>query len=368
MAFKKIKMVGVFASDMEAMYFGDEGLITYKNTQTELNNANGGDIEVDLSSVGGLVDVATDIFIAFRDYKRDNPTAQLILNIKTQASSAASFFAAGEFWDMITVEDISSWMIHNPANYMFGDYQIMQENADYLKRLSALYSSTYAKRSKKTDKEIRSMMDKTTFLYGQEIVDAGFADEVLSTSGGKNKDSDFAKMQMKYKSMMSKIRQIEMKDDDFHKAVASIEKATTPLTMYQTVTVIDNTTMQKPAKSGENNNQEEVNMTAEELKKANPDTFAGIEMAGVDKERARVKSLTEMKKRKDFEGIEPIMARIDEGIENGESQESVFAGISAILMKNSVQASLESPGNINGGGETTMSGEGGKPEPAKVTW
>ena len=62
-------------------------------------------------------------------------------------------------------------------------------------------------------------------------------------------------------------------------------------------------------------------------------------------------------KRKEFEGIEMIAQRIDEGIENGETMQTVEVAIMALLSKNGVQASLESPGDINSGNSSTMSGE-----------
>jgi ATP-dependent protease ClpP protease subunit len=345
MDFYKIKLNGVIASELEAMFFGDDGLITLKQVKNELDSANGRDIDVDLSSVGGLVSVGTDIFFSFRDYKRANPQAQMILNIKSQAASMASFLAEGEFWDIVTVEDISSWMMHNPAMFVEGDYRVMNDSADYLERLSALYGETYSKRSKKSEKEIRKMMDKTTYLFGKEIVEAGFADEVLATTEDKNKDSAIAQMQLKYNSVMEKFQQVKMKNDDIKKAVASIAN-------------IEQQKMQQPATSGENIIQEDVKVKdITELKEKFPGIHDATMQAGEDKERARVKSLVEMKKRKDFESITPIMERIDEGIEKGETVESVFAGISALLMKNSVQASMESPGNINTGSAGTMSGE-----------
>ena len=219
MSVYKFKMNGVFASEFESMLFGDDDLITYKKTESELQQANGKDIEVDLSSVGGLVDVGVDIFFMFRDYKGQYPTAQMQLNIKSQAASMASMFSSGEFWDLVTVEDISSFMVHNPANGMCGDYNEMYKNAEYLERLSKLYAGVYAKRSKKSDKEIRKMMDETTFLFGEEIVRNGFADEIMKTDKDKDRDSYFAQMELKYKSTMEKLETVRMQRKDIEKAV-----------------------------------------------------------------------------------------------------------------------------------------------------
>jgi ATP-dependent protease ClpP protease subunit len=350
----KINLKGVIADDWEANYFGDEGLITLKQVETELKNAGGQDIEVDFSSVGGLVSVGVDIFFAFRDYKRANPQAQMQLNMKSQIASMASHIASGEFWDMITAEDITSWMIHNPSMYGGGDYKAWQAGSEYLERLAVLYSGSYIKRSKKSEKEIRSMMDKTTYLFGDEIVKAGFADILQPTAEEKNGTAMIAQMELKYKSIMQKISQRELQENDYLKAVAKLKDE--PITM------------QKPAESGKNKIQEDVKMNFDEVKTKHPDTFAEIEKAGVSMERERVGALIEMKKRKDFEGIPAIIERIDEGIAKGETMQTVELGLMALLTKNSVQAAMESAGDINTGGSSTVSGESDNQTKKEVRW
>jgi ATP-dependent protease ClpP protease subunit len=367
----KIKLFGVIASDMEAAFFGDEGLITLSMVENELKTANGKDIEVDLSSVGGLVSVGVDIYFAFRDYKRNNPQAQMILNMKSQVASMASHIASGEFWDMVTAEDISSWMIHNPAMYVGGDYRIMKEASDHLERLAAMYSTSYKSRSKKPDKEIRAMMDKTTYLFGEEIVKNGFADEVLSTSEEKNRPSMIAQMELKYKSVMQKINQSESFQNGLQSAVARMQKEE-PLTP-------EKTEQQKPATSGQNKTQEKIKMTVDELKKDHSDVHTAIMSAGesdgfkkgIEAEQGRVKSLIEMKKRKDFEGITMIHERIDEAIEKGESIADVQMAIVAMSLKGgAVSAALDSNeiGKINSGNDTTVSGEEGNLPEMKKEW
>lgn len=231
MPFYKFKLYGIIASNLEAMLFGDENLITLEKVEAHLEEAAGNDIEVDLSSVGGLVSVGTDIYFAFRDYKRKNPNAQMIANIKSEAASMMSLITSGEFWDIVTVEDISSWMNHNPSNYAEGDYRVMESNTDYLRRLANLYAGVYSARSGKSEREVKAMMDKTTFLYGKEIVEAGFADEVLETTTEKNRDSMLATMQLKYETTMEKIKQIKFKNEDIKKAAAKLEDIGTVMTV-----------------------------------------------------------------------------------------------------------------------------------------
>lgn len=341
----KIKLSGVIASDMEASWFGDEGLITLKQVETELKNAGGQDIEVDLSSVGGLVSAGVDIYFALRDYKRQNPTAQMQLNMKSQIASMASHIASGEFWDLITAEDITSWMIHNPSMYVEGDYRIMKDASEYLERLSALYAGSYIKRSKKSEKEVRSMMDKTTYLFGEEIVKAGFADEILPTAEEKNKPAMISKIELKYKSIMKKISQHEGTENDYLKAVAKMQ---------------DEITTQKPAESGKNN-QEEIKMNFDEVKTTFSSELAGIEMAGKDKGKVEMvannKAIMELKAKEEFKNLPFIQERCDKALMEGEKIEDLKMSINAMLLDPKNAASLESPGNINTGGQGTMSGE-----------
>lgn len=364
MAIYKFKMFGVIASEIESIIFGDEDLITLKDVENNLVQANGDDIEVDLSSVGGLVNVGVDIYFELRDYKRNNPNSEMILNIKSQAASMASHIASGEFWDLITVEDISSYMLHNPENYMHGDYIVMQENADFLQRLSSLYSMSYIKRSGKSEKEIRGMMDKTTFIYGEEVVQAGFADEVLTTGEEINRESMIAHMQLKYDSMVQKFQQIEMKNEDFKKAVAKLD-------INKEHDSGSNNNKQQPATGGNNNKQEGRTMakTVEELRTENPDLYKETIQAGSDQAKsdmiANNKAIMEFKNKDEFKNLEFIQNRCEESLENSENIADLKMAVQALMLDPKNQASLDSPDDIDGGDSSTVSGEEGEKEHIK---
>lgn len=359
--FSKIKLFGVIASDLEAAFFGDEGLITLKKVETFLKESNGNDIEVDFSSIGGVVDVGVDIYFAFRDYKRQFPQAQMILNIKSQCASMASHIASGEFWDIVTVEDISSWMLHNPSNGIYGDYRDMQANADYLSRLSTLFSDSYSRRAEKTVKEIRKMMDDTTYLFGKEIVEAGFADEVLATadSDKSNKDSMIAQMQLKYNSTMEKIKQLKYKPDDFERAVAKLKDD-------------EKITMHTPAIGGVNNIQEVVIMNFDEAKKTFSAELANIEQAGKDQGKAEMiannKAIMEFMNKPEYKALPFVQERCTKALESGESFADMKLSVQALMLDPKNQAAIESPKDLNAGGSSSVSGETSSAGEAKVEW
>lgn len=330
------------------------------DVQDVLNNATG-DVEIDLSSIGGSLFEAIEIYNAIRDYKRNNPQSQMILNIKGVAASAASYIASNPAFDLVTIEDNATYMIHNPIMGAIGDYQEFETAVEHLKRLAAMVAGPYAQKSGKNIKEIRQMMDKTTWFYGKEIIKAGFADEVITTKKSKSKESAIAENEIMLKQLKKKIQEAEMKDDYFEKiaAIASVSE-----------NIIDNTNIMShcdngdsTANGGENNNNAEAIMDSKELLSKHPEIHAEIMKAGEDKgkadEKERVKSLLEMKKKKDFDGIEMIHDRIDEGIANGETVQAVELGIMAILKKNDVKAAIDTNdiGDIKQPSTKTVSGE-----------
>jgi len=331
----------------------------------ELNSAKGDDIEVDLSSSGGSVFEGVDIYHAFNDYKRQYPGSQMILNIKGIAASMGSLISSNNVFDIVTVEDTSSYMIHNPLMAVYGDYQEMEKGANFLKRLANMFVPIYAKRSKKDDKEIKKMMDAESWLFGKEIVDAGFADELIKTESNIDRNSAVAVAELNFKAVAKKVRELEIKDSDYQKvaAVFETEKPEPKKEPEKQST--------EPAPSGKNNQEDEL-MNINELKDKHPEIHAEAIEAGKSQEKERVNSLLEMKKRKDFESIQAISDRIDEGIANGETMQSVELGLFALLRKDSIKAEMDSKeiGDIDGGsGEPTVSGEkANDPNAKKAQW
>ncbi len=156
------------------------------------------EITVRFSSIGGDIFEGADIFAALSDFKKDNPMIKMNLEIKGIAASMGSFISSSPVWDSVAVEEVTGFMVHNPYTFSFGDYREMKSTGEFLERATAAYSNAYASRSGKSIPEIRDMMDKTTWFFGQDIVDAGFADKVLESADGKEQ-KDTSSMMMRYK-------------------------------------------------------------------------------------------------------------------------------------------------------------------------
>ena len=326
----------------------------------ELSLANGDDVEVIFMTPGGSISKGLAINTSLSNYKKDNKNAQMIAHV-VEANSMGSHILANSAFDLRTAEETSIAMIHNPIKGFIGDYKIMQKAADFLERLAGVMSIAYSKLMGKSDTATKKIMDdETWFLGGAELKAAGLVDEIVSSDVKSTTVEAHTKSELRFKAVMVKVINEEITEADIDKDTAMIsgmiEKKPDPK--------MNN----NPAPGGENN-QEEISMeTVEDLKKEKPEIYAKMVKdnfeAGVTQanaaEKERVKTLIEMKSRKEYEGITAMSDRIDEGIVNGEDKVTVQLGLMAILSGDgNVQAAMDTKlmGNINQPKPRTVSGE-----------
>jgi ATP-dependent protease ClpP protease subunit len=339
--------------------------ISLYSIQQDLLNANGEDITVRLSSPGGNISVGGDIYLALFNYRKANPNAKMILEIGSVAASYGSLLAASPVWDTVKASDISMAMYHNPANFAYGDYQVMENEAVFLKDARGMYVNIYSSRSGMSEKDTMSMMDKTTWIMGgQAIIDAGFADELISTdSDGLNMSMLSDQARMAYKNVMAKMSSEAQKNEqsfDYSVAMAS---------MTAIKTTLKTETPGKPDEikpSSEGKSTMEVPMNEEELakfKKDNPKAYEAMMKEGADREKERnderVKALTAMKQDDDYKDMPEILEVIDKAIMDGGTVETVTPKITIAVMKimkdPARMAKIESPDDIT-------PGDGNQPE------
>lgn len=132
------------------------------------------DIDMYLSSPGGSLFEGVEIANMIRDHK-----GKVTLTIKSLAASMGSYIS--QYADVIKVYDNSTFMLHNPYQFTIGDYVEHESQTKILKSLTEVLSSAYCNKSKKSKLEIRDLMHNESFLFGQEIVDNGFADELIKS-------------------------------------------------------------------------------------------------------------------------------------------------------------------------------------------
>jgi len=254
-----------------------EGVIGWDYTAAKhreaLDASAGDDLDIQVSSTGGSVYDGNTIKQLNEKYKRDYPGAKVTVTTYGMAMSAASIIAlSGDSHD---VHEDSVYMIHNPWGIEIGDYRVMRKTADDLEKLSNMYARVYSEKSGKPVKENRSLMDNESYFYGQEILDAGFADKLIKKEKKTEKDDSVAFAKLAIDDTLQKMKAEKFDfQNDIAKAVALIPTFESKI----------------PASAGISIKSEVKKMTLEELKRDFPDLYAQVVQIGKDDESRRVKA------------------------------------------------------------------------------
>lgn len=312
-----------------------------------------GDITVRFSSVGGDIFEGADIINLLMDHKRDNPNVKMHLELKGVAASMGSAIASSPVWDSVAVESLTAYMIHRPSSFSFGDFDSMKQSAEFLEKATNVYAQYYSNKSGKSLKDIQSLMKDTTWYFGQEIVDNGFADRVIESEQEGDKNMILTSMKNKFATMSARMKELH-KDESFDVVRASACFREEQPKMVKPVKPTDNTNI--PSSEGKSI-MEVSRMTEEELKKDNPELYNTLMKKGADNERevnsARVKALTEMKNDKDYKDLPEIQEVLDNAIMGTDTVDSVLPKINIAVMKimkdPARMAAIESPQAIQGG-------------------
>ena len=346
--------------------------VTPSMIREQLKAAKGADIDFHISTPGGYVFDGYEIYNLIRDYKRDNSKAELIATVKSIAASMGSYLIANPAFSIVIVEDNSVYMNHNPWSFAVGDQHELRKTADVLDSLSVIIADSYAAKSGGTREEMQELMNAETWLFGQEIVEAGFADEIIQTETGKKDDkkSSIAKSKIIFSSMQEKIR-TEKREISTSLNIAALikeENIKNSLDSQNTDDKNGNQNENNISKIESKENQknpavvgkiktEVSEMKLEDLKKENPELYNDIIQLGVKKEQGRVSELLEMKAQEDFKKIPAICDCIDKAIVDGKEKAETTALVMAVLANGNVQAAIESPDDITSGADTSASGE-----------
>lgn len=152
-------------------YVGDEQF-TPANVTEQLESAYGDEITVNLYTPGGLIYDGIEIYNRISAYpgKKTCILGGLVASIGTYISSA---------FDVVQAQDSTVFFMHNASSIIAGDSEDMRKESEELGRLNRHLAERLAAKSGKGVQEILTMMNEETYLYGKEIVDAGFADELI---------------------------------------------------------------------------------------------------------------------------------------------------------------------------------------------
>lgn len=151
--------------------FFEEGN-TLENIKAQIENIET-DLVVNVASLGG------DVFegLAIHDLIK-NHKAKTITNIVGTTASAGAVIADGS--DEVNITENSLFLVHNSRGGVLGTAKDMEDMAGDMKKIDNRMVAIFAKKTGKTEKKIRDLMDEDKFLDAKEAVNEwGFADSII---------------------------------------------------------------------------------------------------------------------------------------------------------------------------------------------
>ena len=150
-------------------WWGDE--ITPAVFREELGTADG-DITVWISSPGGCVFAAAEIYDALREYP-----GKVTVKITGMCASAASVVAmAGA---EVLMSPVSYMVIHNPSTIAIGDSDEMLRAKATLDEIKEGIINAYEAKTRLPREEISRLMNEESCFNARKAVQLGFADDML---------------------------------------------------------------------------------------------------------------------------------------------------------------------------------------------
>jgi ATP-dependent Clp protease protease subunit len=144
--------------------------------RSELAGHKGKNITVWIDSWGGDVFAGVGMFNALKEHK-----GKVTVKIDGKAVSAATLPAMAG--DQVLMSPGSIFMIHNPWTRVVGESKDMRHTADVLDEVKDSILNIYQVKSKKSRKELSSLMDNEEWFSARKAVNEGFADDILYASG-----------------------------------------------------------------------------------------------------------------------------------------------------------------------------------------
>ena len=172
---RQIRMSGYID---DAQYCGDE--ITPDIMESALRGENGDltdDVHITLSSYGGSIDAAAQIYDVIADY----PGSVSITASGTLASAAVGMAMAADRLDMTPG---SMMMIHDPMTCAFGNEADLTEVIGMLRKYKESILNLYEKRITITREEAFAMMTDATWMDANEALKYGFIDAIHEPESG----------------------------------------------------------------------------------------------------------------------------------------------------------------------------------------
>ena len=150
-------------------YWGSE--ITPQDFRDELYAENG-DITIWLTSPGGNVFAAAEIYTMIRDYPHN-----VKVRIASIAASAATVIAMAG--DVVQMSPTALLFVHDPSTIAMGNTKDMEKAITTLNEVKESIINAYAVKTGLSRSKISKLMSDETWMNAKKAVELGFADEIL---------------------------------------------------------------------------------------------------------------------------------------------------------------------------------------------
>lgn len=174
----KIEIKGTIVANEDKWiydYFGMDAVTPY-DVAAALEDVSG-DITVEISSPGGDVIAANEIYYAIATYP-----GYVTADIVGWAASAASYVALAA--DTVRIVPTGMFMIHNVSGSAYGDYHDMDKESKVLQTFNKAVSNAYRLKTGMTEAELLAFMDQESWLTATVAKEKGFVDEIIGDESG----------------------------------------------------------------------------------------------------------------------------------------------------------------------------------------
>jgi len=255
---------------------------TASNIRWKLEGMGGEPVTVEINSPGGSVIEGIAIFNLLRDY-----AGEVTVEIIGMAASMASYIALAG--DTVKAWDNAIFMIHNVWSVISGDHNEMRKQADIQESLTELIAKKYAEKTGKNVEEMRKAMDEESWYFGSEILEAGFADEIVESGTGTDRAVSVTHAKGVVEAMASKTR-----GESINALAAELKHCGALGCDLKNRTMKESENSPKPTQGDEVEKFDWKSVTADTLAQNAPDLLAQIRAEAVKDERERIAAIAKV--------------------------------------------------------------------------
>lgn len=135
-----------------------------------------GPVTIKVDSPGGNLIAGASIYTALMQHP--GPVTFEIVGLAASAASVITM-ASAKAGNLCRMSPMALMMVHNVQGFADGDYRDMLESAEFLQTANQTIVNAYLIKTKKSEDEIRAMLDDETWFSAAEAMSAGLIDEIM---------------------------------------------------------------------------------------------------------------------------------------------------------------------------------------------